>query len=112
MTILIADSKFINDKYYKPRAAALSNCDNNKNFPLALNKVEKHRRNIEELVYDYPFIRLSGESISYKLELDRYAFRINDTSRFFLTLGMHSLVTTGQLRLAELKGNGMSYIGK
>jgi len=69
----------------------LSKCERNTNFPLSLNKVTKDRklRTVDELVYDYPYLRLSGEMLGYELMLDRYAFRVNETSRFFMTLGSH-----------------------
>ena len=38
LTIMMAETKFIVDSYINPQGKALKNCDQNKNFPLAMNK--------------------------------------------------------------------------
>ena len=36
------------------------NCNENKNFPLSLNKDTKNLLSKEDMGYDYPFMRISG----------------------------------------------------
>jgi hypothetical protein len=91
ISILVAESSYIANKYLKQQGASVSQCKSSRNFPLSLNRVGKQK---EELVYDYPMMRLDGDILRNQLSLDKYAFRINDTSRFYMQLGMHSLVTT------------------
>ena len=105
LTILIVRQDFITDQYTKQQGSSLLNCDKNSNFPLSMNKkVPKHKdpEREGELIYNYPYIRLSGDQVAYVGELDRYAFRLNETTRFFMTLGSHSVVSSAHLRLADL----------
>jgi steroid 5-alpha reductase family enzyme len=71
----------------------MKNCQDLTNFPLALNKRTDLATVKEEMIYDYQLIRVSGAIINERTQIDRYAFRVNKTSRFFLNLGMHSLVS-------------------
>ena len=68
--------------------------------------------NGEEIIYDYPFMRLGDSLISYQKDLDRYAFRVNETSRFYMHLGSHQMITSAILRLTDLRDIGSSLIGK
>jgi hypothetical protein len=41
-------------------------------------------------VYDYPYMRVDGGKVAETIgEIDRYAFRINGTTRFYMALGGH-----------------------
>jgi hypothetical protein len=67
----------------------------------------------DELIYDTPIIRLKGDTLQFvQGEIDRYAFRINETSRFMMALGGNTFTHNGQLRLTELREGGVSWIGK
>jgi hypothetical protein len=44
-----------------------------------------------EAVYDYPLIRLAPNVMKSKYIIDSYSFRVNETSRFFMTVGMHMI---------------------
>ena len=57
-------------------------------------------------------MRLSGQTLAQKYEVDSYSFRINETSRFHFQVGTHLYTSHIILRLSELKNVGNSFIGK
>ena len=65
-----------------------------------------------EIAFDYELLRLSDKVLSDKYALDNYKFRVNETSRFFMTLGMHSVAHHLNMRVTELNGYGNQYMGK
>jgi hypothetical protein len=67
------------------------NCDKSNNFPLALNKKVEESISDLETVYDYPLLRISPQTMATKFIIDSYSFRVNETSRFFLQVGMHMI---------------------
>lgn len=58
-----------------------------------MNKHSLLKHTPNELVYDEPLIRLSSHNLEGRggAEIDLYSFRINQTSRFNMQLGMHYL---------------------
>lgn len=112
-TILIADHDFYINNYLIARSVdALKDCENNVNLPLALNKNSQLAHFEDEQVYDYPVMRLSGKTLSHDYVLDSFNFRINETSRFFMQIGTHTITSMVALRLSELSDYGNAYIGK
>ena len=62
--------------------------------------------------YSYPLLRLSGKVLLDRYVVDTYAFRINETTRFYFEIGMHIMTNHVIMRLTELKDYGNSYVGK
>ena len=88
LTIVVADKTFVNKVYVKENQIAFKNCESIKNFPLALNKRNDQSQVKDEMIYDFEFLRISGTVLQERTEIDKYAFRINKTSRFYLNLGI------------------------
>lgn len=44
--------------------------------------------------------------------VDGYSFRVNETSRFYFSIGMHMVANQVILRLSEMRDYGNSYFGK
>lgn len=65
-----------------------------------------------DAVYDYPLIRISQDTMASKFLVDSYSFRVNETSRFFLQIGMHLINHHVTISLSELKNYGNSYLAK
>lgn len=90
-TMMIAEKSIYQDKYQRAQGIALTSCDKSTNFPLALNKKVDKAINELETVYDYPHLRISPETMQKKFIVDTYSFRVNETSRFYMQIGMHML---------------------
>ena len=65
-----------------------------------------------EAVYDYPVLRLSPEVMKTKYLIDTYSFRVNDTSRFYMNIGMHMIAHQVTLQISDLKYYGIQFAGK
>lgn len=65
-----------------------------------------------ELVYEYPYLRLSADALRDRIMLDSYKFRINETSWFHFAIGMHFFAHQVVLRVTELRDYGNAYLGK
>lgn len=111
-TIMISSQQFFKDRYLQSQGSALKNCQGNTNFPLGLSKSPQLQTSEHDIVYNYPFMRLSQSTLAQKFEVDSYSFRINETSRFHFQIGTHLFASHVILRLSELKNVGNSYIGK
>ena len=79
---------------------------------MALNKRVDKSINELEAVYDYPILRLSPDAMRHKFIIDSYSFRVNETSRFFMEVGMHLLNHQVILALSDLRNYGNSYAAK
>ena len=75
VTILIAESDFVDKQFTQHMKDALTDCDNS-SFPLALSKNTKYNLADEQTFYTYPLLRIpqSGE-----FDAANYNFRFNET---------------------------------
>jgi len=65
-----------------------------------------------ELVYDYEDLRLNPSVLDGR-SLESYKFRLNETSRFYMALGMHMFTYQLTLKVSEMSDvSGLSYQGK
>ena len=62
--------------------------------------------------YSYPLLRLNSDVVNNKFVVDTYTFRVNETSRFYINLGMHFLTSHLTIMISELHSYGMEYYGK
>ncbi len=80
-------------------------------MPLALNKNNALRHYQDEQVYDYSIMRLGGKTLMYDYALDSFNFRVNETSRFMMSIGQHAITSIVSLKLSELSDYGNSQVG-
>lgn len=65
-----------------------------------------------ESTYDYPNLRLSKDTLTNKFLIDQFSFRVNETSRYFIKVGMHLVNHQITFSLTDLKSQGVTFIGK
>lgn len=65
-----------------------------------------------EIAFDYKLLRISDLVLADSHMLDNYKFRVNETSRFYMVLGMHTPAHLVNIRVTEINGVGNSYMGK
>ena len=78
---------------------------------MGLNKNNALKHFKDEQVFEYQIMRLGGKTLVYEHSLDSFNFRVNETSRFFMTVGSHSITSLVSLRINELTDFGNSFIG-
>lgn len=83
------------------------------NFPIALARHPEMQYAPNEIVYEYQYLRLSPTILGSKYVIETYNFRVNQTSSFYFTLGMHMLRSQLVLKLRDVRGDGsVTHIGK
>ncbi|CDW81429.1 laminin subunit alpha-like [Stylonychia lemnae] len=112
ITIQITPVQFFLDKYIRYQGSGLMNCDSSLNLPLSLTRHQNKRIYENEIVYEYPLLRLSGKLLATSPSIDSYKFRVNETSRFQFSFGMHLIGYQIILKLTEMTDSGNSWIGK
>jgi hypothetical protein len=61
---MLTDAEYYKTKYIKAQGNALTGCNNNNaNFPLGLTRQPSKQISAQDLVYDYPYLRLSSETL-------------------------------------------------
>lgn len=66
----------------------------------------------EDIVYEYPLLRLNSEIMTSKFITDTYSFRFNETTRFYFSIGMHFMTSHLILQLTDLRSYGQETFGK
>ena len=86
--------------YNKTWENAISQCDADSSFPLALR--QQKQADSHQLYYNYPLIKVSPSVLQSSSVLQTYNFRLNVTSRMYLEVGMHLLNSQVTLQLSAL----------
>lgn len=100
------------NQYKSFQGSRLSNCEQNRNFPLNLNKKLDLALSSDDIVYQYSLLRLNSDVLTSKFVTDTYSFRLNETSRFFFNLGMHFLTSHLILQVTDIRSLGQEFFGK
>jgi hypothetical protein len=106
---MVVDPK-VHESYNSTWGSTGEACEQGANFPLALR--QKKQDDEHQLYYDYPLVKVSGQSIDRQAVLQTYNFRVNVTSRMYFEVGMHMLSDHVVLQLGALNDRAFTIQGK
>ena len=102
ITVMVADSTFVKEKYQDFHVEGLSTCPTNQ-WPLALAKnTEVNTDSDEQSYYNYPLVRYPVKATTnsiYPFEMNSYYFRFNETQRFYFELGSNFVTAHATMKL-------------